>query len=144
MSQKNPQEFNYQIFCINLKRSSDRKQKMLKEFAKFGKEVTFIDAVDGNTILDENNQPDYIKACAMSHFNIYKKIAHEKIPYAMICEDDIKFKLNHHKLSKYIQQVPKDFDICYLYYSNIYKKISKNVGKPYNYLNTSILLYSFL
>ena len=67
MSQKNPAEFNYQIFCINLKRSSDRKQRMLKEFAKFGKEGIFIEAVDGQKLLNKNNQPDGVKACAMSH-----------------------------------------------------------------------------
>ena len=132
-------DYSYKIFCVNLKRDIKRKNKMSKQFKKFGKDAIFIEAFDSKNIDDKllqkigyyetkNKLTKSEIGCAMSHLKIYENIVKNNIPLALICEDDIKFNINYKTLDKYLPHIPEDIDICYLYYNNPYKKVNKYIG----------------
>ena len=79
------------ILCINLLRREDRKLDIYDKFNKEGLNVIFWEAVDGKTLAltDEilymfrNNNFNYrqgVIGCALSHYNIWKKIVEENNP----------------------------------------------------------------
>lgn len=87
------------IFVINLKRASDRKKNFLQNWQPFAKEITFFEAIDGNNLSEKELSDKALHypslkltkgeiACALSHLAIYEKIVAEKIPMALILEDD--------------------------------------------------------
>ena len=139
---------DYEIFCVNLKRSVGRKKKMDRQFSKFGKKPVYIEAVDGRDLNKENIKRDNTESnalgCSMSHIKVYETIVEKKIPLALICEDDIVFNINDKKLQKYINHIPDDFNLCYLYYCNTYKKVNKYVGEFINYsLSTACYMVTY-
>jgi len=55
------------------------------------------------------------QACALGHYNMWKKIIDENIPFVTVFEDDVEFHCMWHTLSPaYYESTPKDFDILYL------------------------------
>jgi GR25 family glycosyltransferase involved in LPS biosynthesis len=55
------------------------------------------------------------QACALGHYNMWKKMMDENIPYATVFEDDVEFHYMWNTLaSAYYECTPKDFDILYL------------------------------
>lgn len=92
------------VFVINLPRDNKRKDVMRERFDKCGVQLTFIEAVNGRE-LDLQNAPYYDRArrrryfgrdlmpgeigCLLSHRKIFEKIVAEKIPYAVVLEDDV-------------------------------------------------------
>lgn len=53
-------------------------------------------------------------SCALSHYNIYKKIVEEDIQNALILEDDCAFNENINNLEKYAGQLPDEYSVFYL------------------------------
>lgn len=95
---------NMKVFVINLERSTTRRAFMQKQLDKQGVDFEFIKAVDGATLSDEYlsqvcdfdelaKRPYLLRkgvyGCQLSHYNVYKKIVAENLPYALILEDDI-------------------------------------------------------
>lgn len=92
-----------QIFIINLKESTDRRQYMIEEMKKLNIQYEFFDAINGKNIKNIDKIYDKETAikvygrelklgeigCAMSHLLIYKKMLEENIEQALIFEDDI-------------------------------------------------------
>ncbi|CDH34204.1 glycosyltransferase family 25 protein [Xenorhabdus bovienii] len=87
------------IFIVNLKKHTQRKEKMQSQANKLGLHIEFIEAVYGPEINDEKLEQivyDYPNCkltkgeigCALSHLFIYEKILKENIPRALILEDD--------------------------------------------------------
>ncbi|MDR1146408.1 MAG: glycosyltransferase family 25 protein [Verrucomicrobiales bacterium] len=93
------------IFIINLPRVADRRAMMTRQLSALGLPFEFVEGVDGRALsaaaLAENY--DHDKAlrernamtlpeigCALSHQKIYRKMAAENIPCALILEDDVK------------------------------------------------------
>ena len=97
------------VFCINLKRAKERKERMLQEWTeKRGVELIFFDAIDKNDI-DVDNLPEpfktnYVKSfsnplkrlnlskgeicCSISHAKVLEKIMELGLNEAVVLEDD--------------------------------------------------------
>lgn len=105
---------DYKIYCINLKRRTDRKENIIKLFES--ENITnyeFYEAIDGNTISQDDPSLSLFKhswrlrkgavGCAMSHYNLWKNLLSDMDNnYYVIVEDDIKlgpdFKMNLGKI----------------------------------------------
>lgn len=86
-------------FVINLEREPQKKQYIQQECQRLKLDFEIYNAVDGSKLTEsfiKNNVLDYPNnfltkgeiGCALSHFNIYKKIVDDNLPYALIIEDD--------------------------------------------------------
>ncbi|MFI3257200.1 MAG: glycosyltransferase family 25 protein [Spirochaetales bacterium] len=98
------------IFVLNLLRSKERKIAIENAFKKKNLTCTFIEAVEGNLLTEEEilksvNKPiiynNYGReitkgeiGCALSHRKVYKKMVSENIKHAIVLEDDIILKDN--------------------------------------------------
>jgi GR25 family glycosyltransferase involved in LPS biosynthesis len=82
-------------FCISLLSNNERWLKMEKKFEIIGLDVNRVPAAIGGTddIIDSfnNNLNNGQIGCAQSHVNLWKYIYNNKLPYALILEDDACF-----------------------------------------------------
>lgn len=94
------------IYCINLKRSTERRAKMSAELEKLGLPYEFIDAVDGRALRAAERDAAYNSwrtrlrhgkdltagelGCAMSHLAFFRKII-ESNDVGFVLEDDVAF-----------------------------------------------------
>jgi GR25 family glycosyltransferase involved in LPS biosynthesis len=98
----------FKIYCINLDRSVDRKQNIVKQFNNLTEiDLQFVSAIDGNMLLEEkkeniqnlynksnfNKKPKLLNkseiGCLMSHIVCYNNIIMNNDDLALIIEDDI-------------------------------------------------------
>lgn len=94
------------IYCINLKRSVERRAKMEIELRKTGLDYAFIDGVDGRLLSAEALKANYSPwrsrfrhgmgltrgeiGCALSHVKFFHQVvAHDEV--AFVVEDDVAF-----------------------------------------------------
>lgn len=117
------------IYWINLDRSSDRKEKMIKMFeddAFSGISNERFSAVDGNNpdsikkieFIDPNERPG-VYGCLLSHLETIRKFNNSNYDIALILEDDctLEFKKYWKKsVRTVIQESPKDWEIIMLSY----------------------------
>tara|TARA_B100001996_G_scaffold303710_1_gene244544 strand:- start:950 stop:1723 length:774 start_codon:yes stop_codon:yes gene_type:complete len=127
-------------FVINLERRTDR----LKQFVNRYMPNDFIDlyikkAVEG----EKPNNPGLKKlkngeyGCFLSHYQIWKYIKDNSIPYCCIYEDDVLFSKDYNtKLHRLLKELPMDFNILYLggrfscdYRSKNVSKVTENIYK---------------
>jgi GR25 family glycosyltransferase involved in LPS biosynthesis len=124
---------NFEIFCINLKKRTNKKNFMKKQFHNSGLNAKFINAVDGNKL----NKKEIIKkgiltknaksnahpfgiskpeiGCFLSHIKLWKKLANSQSKNLfLIFEDDAKIKAKKKGFIKLAKNLPADFDICNL------------------------------
>jgi glycosyl transferase family 25 len=137
------------IYVINLKRNPERWINVQSQFKKFNI-TNYIrkDAVDGSKIdIVKYLSPlaKYILSkgrilhreipskggigCYLSHYEIWKEIIKNNLEYAIIMEDDIVISENP---KKYLENLPKDFDIAYLGYCDMYNVETKEYNKYWN------------
>ncbi|WP_310385720.1 glycosyltransferase family 25 protein [Roseateles sp.] len=92
-------------FVINLPRDIERRDSIINEMQKCKLNFSFIEAVDGRLFSAEAIKINYNEeksielfnrkmtpgeiGCALSHIKIYNKIVTERLPSAVILEDDI-------------------------------------------------------
>lgn len=104
MERDNSKSISIPIYCINLPQRKDRKTFVTKTATDIGlSNLSFFDAVDGrdekqveNVLTRLNASVDDVlspgeKGCLLSHACIWREIADENIPYALILEDDVCF-----------------------------------------------------
>jgi len=106
-----------QIFLINLKRANERRKKMFHRMKQLNMAFEYFEAIDGQTVSDEqirlkfdNNFLKNLPAqftrgaigASLSHHSIYEKIVAQKIPWALILEDDV---ILHSDLHSVLQKV---------------------------------------
>ena len=65
-------------------------------------------------------------SCALSHYNIYKRIVEEDIQNALILEDDCIFTENINRIEEYAEQLPEEYSVFYLGYQE------DQSGAPYS------------
>ena len=103
------------IYIFNLKRRTDRREHIISEMDKIDcKNYQIIEAVDGRKINNNSRLKNGAFGLIMSYILLYDTI--KDIPYdnILIIEDDCVFYENFNVLlSKYISQVPSDWDILY-------------------------------
>lgn len=88
-----------QIFVINLKSSSGRRELLQKRLDELNLDAEFIEAVNGYDLTESEMALHtlplnyaYMKGevgCALSHQSIYKKMVDDNIDTALILEDDV-------------------------------------------------------
>ena len=80
-------------FCISLRTAEERWAKMVERLAYFGLKATRWNASTPTSLV--GRFAGYMnpgqKGCAQSHANIWKYMISERIPYALILEDDACF-----------------------------------------------------
>jgi len=86
------------VFVINLARSTERRASMEQQLSRLNLDYEIVEAVDGSQlsytdIMRETRPLNYALSCgevgcALSHINVYRRIASEAIPMALILEDD--------------------------------------------------------
>lgn len=136
---------NIPIFCINLERAKERKQRIEDIWIKdLDFEITFMKAWDGEDIVSNNfyfqyNQDDIYKtikryltpgeiACTTSHCMVYEYALKNNIDYCIVMEDDMlptNFTKKNGKngFNKAIEDIityEKNIDIVFLF--EIYNK----------------------
>lgn len=95
-------------FCIVLLSNTTRHEKMLQRFKVLNLDVTMWPASTPETLTDSfaNNLHNLQKACAQSHWNIWKHIINNNLEYAFILEDDACFdKVFFEKLNKFHEEI---------------------------------------
>ncbi len=143
---------NFEIFCINLKKRTNKKRFMKKQFYYSGLNAKFINAFDGNKlnkkklikkgILSKNaksnahpfgiSKPEI--GCFLSHIKLWKKLANSKSKSLfLVFEDDAKIKPKNKKFIKLAKNLPADFDICNLNHRKCHK--TKIFSKYLSFLN---------
>jgi len=108
------------IFIIHYKKLLDRKTHIIEQLNKFNLlNYEFVE-IDRNelenydlSIFQDNNKPAASAIC-LSHFYAYKEIAN-KYDIALILEDDVILSPNFSEiLQKYINELPPNFDMCFI------------------------------
>tara|TARA_B100001175_G_C19506420_1_gene641112 strand:- start:740 stop:1471 length:732 start_codon:yes stop_codon:yes gene_type:complete len=128
-------------FVINLERRPDRLKQFLKKYVN----NDFIDlylkkAVEGEkpnceARLRRLRSGEY--GCFLSHYEIWKYVKINSIPYCCIYEDDVNFSKDYNtKLYQLLKELPDDFNILYLggrficnYKSKRVSKVTQNIFK---------------
>ncbi|KAG7277401.1 LOW QUALITY PROTEIN: hypothetical protein CRUP_033356 [Coryphaenoides rupestris] len=109
----------YAVFLINLRRRSDRRERMLSTLHVLGVDVTVTEAVDGKALNSSQIQamgidmlPGYKDpysdrvltrgeiGCFLSHYNIWKQVATQELQEVLVLEDDVRFE--HRFCSSYV------------------------------------------
>lgn len=145
------------VFIINLKRRTDRRQRMMARIAQANLPcpVAFFDAVDAMDLPNDFEYQPYANwkdpsstnewynrplklgeiACSLSHYQVWQQMKREQISRALILEDDAAFADNFWARCQVLQQeVPADFELLYFYRFRLPltkdTKISENVVIP--------------
>lgn len=129
------------IFYINLDKSINRNDHMIREFRKANVEsYCRFPAIDGSmidcdqlrreNIINSNNQPNTI-ACALSHISLWRKVATLKNEIVIIFEDDIILPKDFlTKFNEYYEDLPTDWDFVYLGGSRLMgKQVNEHILK---------------
>jgi GR25 family glycosyltransferase involved in LPS biosynthesis len=117
-------------FIIHMTKHAKRKEYIQNALTKTNiQNYVFFDAIDGEHDLKKYNFNvigdwyDEIKkrkmtvneiGCALSHYKIWETIVTNKIKQTLILEDDVVFLENFNEEYKNIQNIPFDYDICFL------------------------------
>ncbi len=118
------------VFIINLKKDTQKKEHMQKLCLKYDLQPEFIDAVygrnlDKNIILNVYSKDLALKyfgreltrgeiGTALSHLAIYRQMIDQKIHTVLILEDDVDFEINNQDLIGIIEKLPKDWECVML------------------------------
>jgi len=133
------------VYLINMDKDIDRLEKITKEcnkvnikFEKFsGIKVTDL----SQNILDkyipkeiQKYGTDAMLGCGLSHLFIWKDAVNKNYKNILVLEDDVYFTDDFNEyLQNVMEEVPDDYDILYLGYSEILCLKPKNV-KSFNYI----------
>ncbi|KAK5859470.1 hypothetical protein PBY51_021025 [Eleginops maclovinus] len=126
-----------EIFLINLKRRSDRRDRMLSSLSVLGINATLTEAVDGKALnssqlLDmgidmlPGYKDPYSKriltrgeiGCFLSHYNIWKQVQQQGLQQVLVLEDDVRFEPRFRSrlvtVMENVQRVVLEWDLIYV------------------------------
>src|SRR5262245_54110856 len=116
------------VFVINLDRSADRLARVSRECAQAGVVFARFPAVAG-TALPDHLKPYFCDAsgnivspltpgeigCYASHLALWRRIVHENLPAALICEDDAIVPGDIKAIvAEILSVLPHDWDMAFL------------------------------
>ncbi|HET7117473.1 MAG TPA: glycosyltransferase family 25 protein, partial [Hanamia sp.] len=127
------------IFVINLKRSPERRNEIIRQMNLYELKYEFFEAIDGKLLSEETIEKSRARSnhwykedegqdatmklgeigVAMSHYNLYQKIIRDNLDLAIIMEDDVNFDKHFQQFlqnSKQVKSVMKRFDLILLGY----------------------------
>ena len=110
------------IYVLHYSKLTDRKSHILSQFKKHGiQEFEIIERFDKDEITDEQCtlfDPNYVTnkraqlSLHLKHLYVYERIITEDIEEALVLEDDVILSDNFiHKLTEYMTQLPKNYDM---------------------------------
>lgn len=125
------------IYVIHLENNKYRKENIEEAKKKYNINMEIFNAVDGlnlniNNLVEKGLLDKYLKdeadkkrgslGCFLSHNLLLQKIMNldSKPSYALIFEDDFKILPEWNNLYNYLNNLPKEFDLLYLGYNNIF------------------------
>ncbi|KAM9719037.1 procollagen galactosyltransferase 2-like [Menidia menidia] len=126
-----------EIFLVNLKRRSDRRERMLSSLAVLGINATLVEAVDGKALTSSRLQamgidmlPGYKDpysdrvltrgeiGCFLSHFNIWKQVVQRELQQVLVLEDDVRFEPRFYSrmaaIMSDVQRAELEWDLIYV------------------------------
>ncbi len=122
------------IFVVNLESSADRREFIGSQLAKLDLLYEIFPAVDGRKVpqeeLDEYYDGKAAAAlfgreltrgeigCSWSHLNIYRWMVDNRIPEALILEDDVILNQDMKEILERRDQFPSDWELVFLSYNN--------------------------
>jgi GR25 family glycosyltransferase involved in LPS biosynthesis len=104
------------IYCINLDRRLDRREKFAKNYQNLGTNtITFYKATDGESVVDNEWQFSMgALGCRLSHLSIYKEALYNGYSKILVLEDDVIIKKSFQKSIKSIVSLTMDdWDMIY-------------------------------
>lgn len=121
-----------QIFVLNLARSISRRAMFIRQAEVFGlSNAEIIKAVDGRTLdlemmrsqgilqRDKHLKRDLTAGevgCYLSHISAWKTLLERKLKTALICEDDVVWKIDANEIvDRFMAEVPCDWDILHFH-----------------------------
>lgn len=128
-----PRRLPCNVYCINMLRSTARRQHMQRQFERLGWPAEFVDTVDGRDLdmtqqangalvhpdnegLNGHMTPGEI-GCALSHAEAWRAFSHTGARYGLVCEDDIVLP-EALDLWALLRWMPGDVDLVYLHFIN--------------------------
>lgn len=114
------------IFIINLKSATEKRQRMKDMLDKVGCDYEFFDAIKGSDVDPETykSSPHWMDpyhhrhitqgevGCAISHFNVWKRIAELNLSHALVLEDDV--EIIDKEFESKCNAIDLDYDVIYL------------------------------
>lgn len=133
------------IYCINLERSSQRRESALQEFEREGLDVEFFRATDGKVEAPSGiyiSKPEW--GCADSHIRVWRDIVANGYETALVFEDDISLVPDfNYKLEQIISELPPNWDYVNLGASDAWRIDVKKVSKTV-YTGQALLAHGYL
>ena len=119
------------IFCLSLARAADRRTRMIARLDSLGSPYEIVDAVDGRELdlsqLGGRLRQDKMRrkksrcltaaeiGCYLSHCNLLRRIADEKIAVAIVVEDDAGFAPDFAEVAAAAARIPHPWDMILLH-----------------------------
>ena len=119
------------IFCLSLARAADRRLRMIARLDSLGLPYEIVDAVDGRELdlsqLGGRLRQDKMRrkksrcltaaeiGCYLSHCNLLRRIADEKIAAAIVVEDDATFASDFSEVAAAAARIPHPWDMILLH-----------------------------
>lgn len=98
------------IWCINLERRVDRRDRFLKHITDIGIE----DYVKMFNAIDKTNESNGSLGCLLSHYEIYRLSLSAGYKNVLILEDDVEFALDVcDRFAEWSKEIPSDWEMIY-------------------------------
>ena len=131
-----PQAVAPPIFVISLARAVERRAEMIRRLDLLGVSYEIFEAVDGEKIADVDlhrfvddefwrvNRGRRLSlgevGCAMSHYQLWQKIAVERIPFAVVLEDDAVLDADFAEIISALPALKSEWDMVILHNKKSY------------------------
>ena len=123
------------IFCISLARAADRRRRMAGHMSDLGLRCEMIDAVDGKAVSAADHRifvedefwrvhrgrrlsPGEV-GCFLSHYRLWQKIFVQKIPCALVLEDDAVLDSDIGGIVARVMECEAEWDVVILHAKNL-------------------------
>jgi len=129
------------IYCINLEKRVDRRERCNLLFKKYNLKFNYFKAIDGNNLKHLSSVLNKgAIGCCLSHYKIWEDIVIKNNKISLITEDDVIFHDDVLQLFKlYYPEVPSDWNLLYFGGNHCKQKlnfISNHVHKLSNTYTT--------
>lgn len=117
-------------YIINLERSVDRREHIIREAERCGLDYTIVKAIDGGTVPEQeileyadteivSRHRSWLSnralATALSHRNVFEKIIADEVEVALVLEDDVKLSESFTKIATEVANTLSEAEIALLH-----------------------------
>lgn len=127
----------HKTFIVNLSKRQDRWKKIVDNLSIQNLDFERFEAIDGSLLkpneklqrifeFNDYNMRQGMVGCALSHIQLCIQLVNSVHEYFLILEDDIESTSDFfNKLNNLVENLPKDWDLCYLSY-HLWKNFRTN------------------